>query len=104
VRVILEDAEGLGVLRCRLDEIRDPNGILSAMKAVKFKVVVRQTEEGVFLMVVYEKGSVDSFREVCKRLRREWVFDVAESRTPEQLAPNSPLALVTRRMELLSPV
>ncbi|KAE9399987.1 kinase-like protein [Gymnopus androsaceus JB14] len=52
VRVILEDAEGLGVLRCRLDEVRDPNGILSALKAVKFKVVVRQTEEGVFLMVV----------------------------------------------------
>ncbi|KAF9071364.1 hypothetical protein BDP27DRAFT_1322383, partial [Rhodocollybia butyracea] len=101
VRVVLEDTEGPGVLRCNLQEVRDPNGILSVLKAAKFKVVVRQTEEGVFLLLEHEKGSMDSFREVCKRLRREWVLDAVESQTPEQLAL-SPLAMATRRMELLS--
>ncbi|KAJ3881272.1 Pkinase-domain-containing protein [Lentinula edodes] len=103
VRVILEDAEGLGILKCKLSEVRDSNGIMSVLKAVKFKIDVRQTEEELFLILVHEKGSTDSFREVCKRLRRQWVLDAVESRIPEQLIP-SPLGMATRRMELLSPV
>ncbi|KAJ3889258.1 Pkinase-domain-containing protein [Lentinula edodes] len=103
VRVILEDAEGLGILKCKLDEVRDSNGIMSVLKAVKFKIDVRQMEEELFLILVHEKGSTDSFREVCKRLRRQWVLDAVESRIPEQLIP-SPLGMATRRMDLLSPV
>jgi len=103
VRVILEDAGGLGVLKCRLDDVRDPNGILSVLKGVKFRVISRQTEEGVFLTLVHEKGSSDSFREVCKRLQREWALDSVGSQTPEQLIP-SPMPLASRRMELLSPI
>ncbi|KAJ4473871.1 kinase-like domain-containing protein [Lentinula aciculospora] len=101
VRVILEDAEGLGVLKCKLDEVRDPSGIMPVLKAVKFKVDVRQTGEKLSLILVHEKGSTDSFREVCTRLRRDWVLDAVESQTPNQLLP-SPLAVTTRRMELLS--
>ncbi|GAW08155.1 Pkinase-domain-containing protein [Lentinula edodes] len=103
VRVVLEDAEGLGILKCKLDEVRDSNGIMSVLKAVKFKIDVRQTEEELFLILIHEKGSTDSFREVCKRLRRQWVLDAVESRIPEQLIP-SPLGMATRRMEFLSPV
>ncbi|KAJ3772219.1 Pkinase-domain-containing protein [Lentinula raphanica] len=101
VRVILEDVEGLGVLKCKLDEIRDPNGIMSAMKPVKFKVDVRQMDKEPFLILIHEKGSAETFREVCKRLRREWTLDLVGSGTPEQLQP-SPSPLATRRMELLA--
>ncbi|KAJ3996749.1 Pkinase-domain-containing protein [Lentinula boryana] len=98
VRVILEDEEGLGVLKCRLDEIRDPNAIMTALKPVKFKVNVRQADKQPFLILIHEKGSMDSFREICKRLQREWVLDAVESRTPDQLLP-SPSPLATRQME-----
>ncbi|KAJ3851115.1 Pkinase-domain-containing protein [Lentinula lateritia] len=103
VRVILEDAEGLGILKCKLDEVRDSNGVMSVLKAVKFKIDVKQTEEELFLILIHEKGSTDSFREVCKRLRRQWVLDAVESRIPDQLIP-SPLVMAPRRMELLPPV
>ncbi|KAJ3811374.1 Pkinase-domain-containing protein [Lentinula aff. lateritia] len=103
VRVMLEDAEGLGILKCKLDEVRDSNGVMSVLKAVKFKIDVKQTEEELFLILIHEKGSTDSFREVCKRLRRQWVLDAVESRIPDQLIP-SPLVMATRRMELLPPV
>ncbi|KAJ3790399.1 kinase-like domain-containing protein [Lentinula aff. detonsa] len=98
VRVILEDEKGLGVLKCRLDEVRDPNAIMTALKPVKFKVDVRQADKELFLILIHEKGSMDSFREVFKRLQREWVLDAVESRTPDQLLP-SPSPLATRQME-----
>ncbi|KAJ6518706.1 Pkinase-domain-containing protein [Mycena sanguinolenta] len=83
VRVILEDSEGLGVLRCRLDEGRDSDGLMAVVKATKFRVEVQRSFGGddVALLLVHEKGSVDSFKEVCKRLRRDWVMD----------DPNAPL-------------
>ncbi|KAJ7733238.1 kinase-like domain-containing protein [Mycena maculata] len=84
VRVVLEDSEGLGVLKCRLDEARDPTGLMNVVKAVKFRVEVQRLfEDGdgevVSLLLVHEKGSVDSFKEVYKRLRREWVMDDADA-------------------------
>ncbi|KAJ7634098.1 kinase-like domain-containing protein [Mycena polygramma] len=85
VRVVLEDSEGLGVLKCRLEESRDPTGLMSSIKAAKFRVEVHQsledTSEAVSLLLVHEKGSVDSFKEVHKRLRRDWDMD----------DPNAPL-------------
>ncbi|KAJ7890632.1 Pkinase-domain-containing protein [Mycena olivaceomarginata] len=77
VRVVLEDSEGLGVLKCRLDEGRDPDGLMSVVKATKFRVEVQQSleDEAVLLILVHEKGSMDSFKEVYKRLRRDWVMD-----------------------------
>jgi hypothetical protein len=65
------------VLKCRLDESRDPDGLMSMVKAAKFRVEVQQSleDEAVLLILVHEKGSMDSFKEVYKRLRRDWVMD-----------------------------
>lgn len=91
IRVILESSEGLGVLKCRLDEIKDPSGVMSVLKPVKFRVEVRQqhhevrTEQHdypVSLHLVEEKGSTETFKEVCHRLRREWSLDVVGGGTP----------------------
>ncbi|KAJ7180576.1 kinase-like domain-containing protein [Mycena filopes] len=82
VRVVLEDSEGLGVLKCRLEETRDPNGLLSVIKAAKFRVEVQFDDasgQTVSLLLVHEKGSVDSFKEVCKRLGRDWDLDDADA-------------------------
>lgn len=81
VRVVLEDMEGPGVLKCRLEETTDPNGFMSVIKAAKFRVEMQRffddstMSENASLLIVHEKGSVESFKEVCKRLRREWDMD-----------------------------
>lgn len=82
VSVMLQDAEGLGVLKCRLDEFKDPRGIVSVLKAVKFKVELHRFNceygDAISLLLVHEKGSMESFKEVYKRLTREWVLDGGE--------------------------
>ncbi|KAJ7449622.1 Pkinase-domain-containing protein [Mycena latifolia] len=93
VRVVLEDSEGLGVLKCRLDEVRDPNGLMSVVKAAKFRVEVHRFLEGanrqvVSLLLVHEKGSVDSFKEVHKRLHREWDMDDADAPLHHAISPS----------------
>lgn len=96
VRVVLEDAEGLGVLKCRLDEVRDPNGLMSVVKAVKFRVeVCRPSEDAicqVSLFLVHEKGSMDSFKEVYKRLQRDWDMDDADSPLHHAISPSPVIA------------
>lgn len=99
VRVVLEDSEGLGVLKCRLDEVRDPNGLMSVVKAAKFRVEVQRffeeaTSQAVSLLLVHEKGSVDSFKEVYKRLRREWDLDDVDAPLHHAISP-SPLIQTT---------
>ncbi|KIY67315.1 Pkinase-domain-containing protein [Cylindrobasidium torrendii FP15055 ss-10] len=69
------------ILKCRLEETGG-FGKVGLMKAVKFRVDV--SSEGV--LVQHEKGSMDSFKEVCKRLQRDWVLDVPGARTPLQVA------------------
>ncbi|KAJ7504479.1 kinase-like domain-containing protein [Mycena galericulata] len=91
VRVVLEDSEGLGVLKCRLDEARDPTGLMSPVKAEKFRVEVQRLfDEGqvVSLHLVHEKGSVDTFKEVYKRLRREWVMDDVDAPLHHAILPS----------------
>lgn len=93
VRVVLEDSEGLGVLKCRLDEVRDSNGLMSVVKAVKFRVEVHRLledagREVISLLLVHEKGSVDSFREVYKRLHREWDMDDADAPLHYAISPS----------------
>ena len=57
------------------------------MKAAKFRVEVQVVaQDGVSVTLLYEKGSLDTFKEICKRLRRDWVLDVVGSRTPQQVA------------------
>ncbi|KAG7093594.1 hypothetical protein E1B28_007260 [Marasmius oreades] len=88
VRVILEDSERLGVLRCRMDESNDPAGEL--LKATKFRVELREGDTGqgdnVGLVLVHEGGSIDRFKKIYERLKRDWLLDVVGSKTPEQVA------------------
>ncbi len=82
VSVMLLQAEGMGVLKCRLEEMRDPVGIMATVKAVKFRVELKipQTVQAiagytVALNIVMEKGAMSSFKLVNSRLRREWDLD-----------------------------
>ena len=100
VRVVLEGSEGLGVLKCRLDDVKDPCGVMSVLKAVKFRVevhrlIVREGYEGheVSLLLVQEKGATESFKEVFKRLRREWDLDIIGNGTPREVLPSPALTM-----------
>lgn len=80
--VMLLQADGMGTLKCRLEEVRDPVGIMATVKAVKFRVELKipptvQAIAGytVALNIVMEKGALSSFKMVYGRLRREWDFD-----------------------------
>ncbi|SJL03512.1 uncharacterized protein ARMOST_06868 [Armillaria ostoyae] len=89
VRVALVDSEPLGVLKCRLDEMKDPSGVMGVLKPVKFRVEVdSEVQATLTLVMVQEKGSTETFKEIYRRLRRDWVFDVVGSRTPDQIAWN----------------
>ncbi|KAJ7623293.1 hypothetical protein FB45DRAFT_1061231 [Roridomyces roridus] len=93
VRVVLEDSEGMGVLKCRLDEARDTVGLMSTMKAVKFRVELQRVQVAddqvvLLLSLVHEKGSMDTFKEVYKRLRREWVMDDADAPLHRAIMPS----------------
>ncbi|KAF8636418.1 hypothetical protein AX17_003600 [Amanita inopinata Kibby_2008] len=70
-KVMLDDVEGLGVLRCRLDEGTE------GARGIKFRVEVQPAtdeQEGysVCLLVVHEKGSVEGFKRVFSCLREGW--------------------------------
>ncbi|KAI0078665.1 Pkinase-domain-containing protein [Panus rudis PR-1116 ss-1] len=87
VNVVLTQAESLGVLKCRLDECRDPTGILYTLKATRFRVeVMRPTTVDAIggyktvLRMVMEKGAASSFKLVYSRLNKEWDFDVVPQR------------------------
>ncbi|GJE90970.1 Pkinase-domain-containing protein [Phanerochaete sordida] len=86
VTATLVQAEGMGILKCRLEETRDPAGVMATVKPVKFRVEMRipttvQAVSGytVALNVVMEKGAHSSFKLVYGRLRRDWELDVAPS-------------------------
>ena len=83
VAVMLLQAEGMGTLKCRLEELRDPVGIMATVKAVKFRIELRipQTVQAiagytVAMNIVMEKGAASSFKLVYTRLRREWDLDM----------------------------
>ncbi|KAI0091680.1 kinase-like domain-containing protein [Irpex rosettiformis] len=97
VSVMLLQAEGMGTLKCKLPEAKDPAGVMATVKAVKFRVEMKipttvQAIAGftVAMNVVLEKGANSSFKLVYSRLRREWDLDTApmkcarESRAVEQ--------------------
>ncbi|TFK51778.1 Pkinase-domain-containing protein [Heliocybe sulcata] len=74
--------DGLDVLKCRLEEVRDPAGVMDTTKAVQFRVEVQrpthaQTIAGftILLNLIQEKGALSSFRLMYNRLRREWDLD-----------------------------
>ncbi|WVW83108.1 hypothetical protein I302_105126 [Kwoniella bestiolae CBS 10118] len=102
--VILEDADGWGVLKCRIDEIRDVSGIIIP-KSVRFRIEFlphshwsssvpttpvipgspspspnpRGTTTTTSMTMVQEKGALSSFRAVYGRIRSEWRLDSLKS-------------------------
>jgi serine/threonine-protein kinase HSL1, negative regulator of Swe1 kinase len=83
VSVQLIQADGMGTLKCRLEETKDPAGVMATVKPVRFRVEMRipttvQAVAGytVASNVIMEKGAHSSFKLVLARLRREWVWDV----------------------------
>ncbi|KAG6891207.1 hypothetical protein C0995_008459 [Termitomyces sp. Mi166 len=91
IHVVLEDSEGSGVLKCRLEEVKEPSGVMNVLKAVKFRVDLHgpqvhiESGEEVLVMsvaVVHEKGSGETFKEICKRLENQWNLDEPCGRIP----------------------
>ncbi|WWD10158.1 hypothetical protein V865_008292 [Kwoniella europaea PYCC6329] len=99
--VILEDADGWGVLKCRIDEIRDVSGIIIP-KSVRFRIeflphsiwssttnnshqpnspIIPGSPRGTTtsMTMVQEKGALSSFRAVYGRIRSEWRLDSLKS-------------------------
>ncbi|KAG8884936.1 clathrin associated protein complex large subunit [Tulasnella sp. 331] len=85
VAVVVQNSEsaGGGVLKCKLDEVRDPAGVMAVVKAVRFRVEFHQTSSShmaagyiTSLTLVQEKGALSSFKLLFNRLRREWELDV----------------------------
>jgi serine/threonine protein kinase len=107
VRVMLEDSEALGILRCRLEEVKEPSGVMSVLKAVKFRVELQQffghrdDIPTVLLALIHEKGSIETFKEIYKRLERDWNLDVVGSLTPREVA-RTPLLGVDGRPVLVA--
>ncbi|KAH9975652.1 kinase-like domain-containing protein [Russula compacta] len=82
VHAVLIHADGPGILKCRLDEVADPAGVMGVIKAIRFRVEVHVANEAqeatgyqAVLQLVQEKGAASSFRLIYGRLRREWDLD-----------------------------
>jgi serine/threonine-protein kinase HSL1, negative regulator of Swe1 kinase len=89
VRAVLVHADGPGILKCRLDEITDPAGVMGVTKTVRFRVEVHAASEAqeaagyqTVLQLVQEKGAASSFRLVFSRLRHEWDLDAPKIPLP----------------------
>ncbi|CCM02446.1 uncharacterized protein FIBRA_04545 [Fibroporia radiculosa] len=83
-------------LKCWLDDARNPRGIMTPLKGVRFRVEVHrpnaiQIMAGyiVQLSLVLEKGAATSLKLVYNRLRREWDLDSAPTTSP--LPSRSPM-------------
>lgn len=98
--VALEDAEKLGVLKCRTHDVNNgSNGILG-LKTVKFRVELQWPppllcREGyiVALVVVQEKGPLDAFKAIFSRLERTWTLDDGTRSRPSSVASSTPSSI-----------
>jgi serine/threonine-protein kinase HSL1 (negative regulator of Swe1 kinase) len=92
---MLEDSDGLSILRCHLEDIRDPSGVMGVFRAAKFRVEILGHRDDnidmVSLTLIHEKGSVDTFKEIYRRLERDWSLDIVGSLAPRQVAPILPI-------------
>jgi serine/threonine-protein kinase HSL1, negative regulator of Swe1 kinase len=89
VRAVLIHADGPGILKCRLDEITDPAGVMGVTKSVRFRIEVHVASEAqetagyqTVLQLVQEKGAASSFRLMYGRLRLEWDLDAPKIPLP----------------------
>lgn len=92
VYVIVENTEGAGTLKCRVEEIRDPSGNHATVKALKFRVEFTTQTFGTplsqspalnsfnskqfnsFVTLVMEKGAHSTFKIVQAHLRNLWEY------------------------------
>jgi serine/threonine-protein kinase HSL1, negative regulator of Swe1 kinase len=88
VRVSVPHSADLGLLKCRLDELRDPAGVMGVVKPVRFRVEIRKTNDpqglpvdvdghSLVLSFVQEKGAASSFKAIFARLKRDWELDLS---------------------------
>ncbi|KJA23602.1 hypothetical protein HYPSUDRAFT_76926 [Hypholoma sublateritium FD-334 SS-4] len=99
--VALEDAEKLGVLKCRSQDIKDAGNIMVGLKTVKFRVELQWPAPSlcrdgylVALLVVQEKGPLDGFKAIFHELERIWTLDNGGSRA-SSLASFTPSSINT---------
>jgi hypothetical protein len=84
-----ENMDGAGILKCRIEEIREANGTISSARASKFRVeftvqtaaspmspsLSPNDNRGQFatcLTLVMEKGAQSTFKAAYARMRAEW--------------------------------
>ena len=86
VRVFVPHSADLGLLKCRLDELRDPAGVMGVVKPTRFRVEIRKTSSSqglpvdvdvhcLVLSLVQEKGAASSFKAIFAQLKRDWELD-----------------------------
>lgn len=107
-KVGIVEVDGVEMLRCEMEEKKDPAGIMEIRRALGFRVEARSIgkedtaaasvrEEGegggrtdgtpVEVALTYEKGSMATFRFVCRRMDIEWRLgesDEGVNADPEQ--------------------
>lgn len=105
VSVMLLQTEGMGTLKCKLAEAKDPAGVMATVKAVKFRVEMKlpttvQAIAGytVAMDIVMEKGANSSFRLIYTRMRREWDLDATPVKCEMESRPAD--SLVKREVGL----
>ncbi|KZP01684.1 Pkinase-domain-containing protein [Calocera viscosa TUFC12733] len=92
VTVLLQNADGPGVLKCRLDEIRDPAGVMAVTKAVRFRVEFHLTTSvqnaagyTTVMTLIQEKGALSTLKVIYARFRQEWEATLDSPRPSEYL-------------------
>ncbi|KAG6812749.1 hypothetical protein H0H92_000795 [Tricholoma furcatifolium] len=75
IRVASED----GVLKCHIDEVKEPSGVMNVHKAVRFRVDFSRPQANgqsdapvIPLTIAHKKGSAETFKAICKRLEHQW--------------------------------
>jgi serine/threonine-protein kinase HSL1, negative regulator of Swe1 kinase len=79
VKVVLIQAEGPGILKCKLHEAKS--------KGIKFRVEVQPLENEalkemgfmVKLLFAQEKGVQEKFKDVLENIRKDWVLDAVDA-------------------------
>jgi len=94
IRVIFNENEHLGILKCRLDEVVRSSDEGVSSKGVKFRVELHADHERslIKLVLLHEKGSAEILRRVYLKLRRQWTMDDENCPTPEAVMMFSPIS------------
>ncbi|ORY34280.1 hypothetical protein BCR39DRAFT_517417 [Naematelia encephala] len=75
VQVTVVEIDGLRALKCRLEEIRDPQGTMTVVKGVRFKVEFSRSSQNsnggynTLVSFTQEKGAQSSFKNIFAQLK-----------------------------------